>query len=352
MNHSDLLLTRIAIACCCRGPHHLMRLFVFLAALLGSSLVAQFPDPPQKMDSGKPLYPFGPSDFVNVELGRVKPRFFVGEPIVIPLRLINHTRFPVTVETNTNPRSMLKAEIKPSEQRRRTYEGPYIPGMYGPESFPLDSLAERTINFLLWADRDADNSLALDEPGHYTIFLELTIRVAESGVSGPVRLRPIELEIVPTPPAFAGLIDLLKPNQGFTLLQQRRLTPDLYPKREQLTKGFPPSPLLPYLAYAAANEMILTWRSDKRNKAALDEGLLYLQMAAYSDSVFKRDAQFDLLSIFDELNQTQAAIKIALRIAETLEPDEIGKLGSHKLLQKYLLNSRELSLQKSWSLLE
>src|SRR5438045_8102302 len=67
----------------------------------------------------EPAINFDKSDFVNVKLGPMRTTYFVGEPVVLPLRLINHTKYSIGIQTNFVPVSKLKLGIRPQNELRR-----------------------------------------------------------------------------------------------------------------------------------------------------------------------------------------------------------------------------------------
>jgi hypothetical protein len=148
------------------------------------------------------------------------------------------------------------------------------------------------------------------------------------------------------------LIDELKKKRAFVDLHRRTIPPD---KLDWLGALLPPkhpaSALTPYMLYALANTLTHQRALQPDDKRLTDRILTYYQLAAQSDSAYQMDIYMDLLSFVDTLELTDACVEIARQALRAAPRDMIGKIGDDPLIQRYLLNTKELNPDLSWSLM-
>jgi len=315
--------------------------------------------PQIKKSHDKPHYAFDETDFIWPSLGSLDHRplqdgsyeYFLGEPVVVPLKISNHTRFPVTLTTNFTPRSMLKVYIRPEGQRERRCLGPNMPGYYAPKEFLLYSLGEIGQPVIIWSDADRPEKLAFSEPGKYRLRITLDALIPEGSKKFTLTFDPIDLTIVPTPPQFVPLVAELRKGEVLRNLQLGKNPPEWKGDTERYFKQYLGTLFAPYLAQSAANYFFVEHAKEPGNKTAADKALYYLQYAAYSASPFQVPVYEQLLAFFDTLGLTIPAEQTARKMLTIMPPYLLGRNGSDELLQKYLINSDEMDPVKDWALL-
>jgi hypothetical protein len=303
----------------------------------------------------KMLYEFSSSDFVRARIDpRMIIRYFVGEPVVVPIVLSNHTQFPVTVKTNFNPRSHLHVIIRQEGKPSRTYRGPYRMGIYPVKEYFLYPLDEYSENFIVWGDYEEPTGLAFSEPGQYTIEISQEIGVPEGGVSGEINIGTVSLRIDPTPRQFQAFVEALKNDRGAIALQNMKTPPGWEKQMPMFLSQLPVSPLHPYLSLAYADHLQLEWEKayndPKKARALADEALASYQVAAKSDSALKLEAYSLLLQYVDRLGLSRVAEQVCREALAAAPGDRRGKMGSSPMLQKYLINTDEIEPTKNWLL--
>ncbi len=327
----------------------------------GVFCLALFPAPAQQ--TGVPVltrqqfYPFDETDFLRstVDLGRIKRSYFVGEPVAVPLVLSNHTRFPVTIETNFVPVSQLQVYIQPENDREERYPGAHLPELYGTVEIPLRPLASSTTQVHLWADRESSVGLAFEAPGEYRIRIVQTASVKEGGAA----LRNIQLNypeftlrIRETPDELKPLIERLKQIKGFISMQLGRLPPEMsIEEAEEIVRTAPASPLTAYLYNCLGARYQLEFIDDPSRRDLADKALFYYQSASLSDSPIQIEILLNLLRFFDRLDVPQGAADTARRLVETMPSNQRKNLGSHSLVQKYLALYDDIEPMTFWTLL-
>lgn len=336
------------------AQHKIMRNIILIGIFALTAFFAAAQEQMAVPNSQKPTvnYKFDPSDRIQASFGLVRQTYFVGEPIVIPIVLSNHTRYPITVETNFNPSSMSKVMIIPSGHRPRKYNGPFISGYYAPSPFFLYPFEEINHDFIVWGDLKSPSDLAISTPGAYTIQLSVDINVPEAKVAGTIPVGAIEINVLPTPEKYRPLIEMLQKAKAFSPLQIGKTPIGWGENMEPLIKQFSPSVFTPYLAYSAATYFTAEYIKHPKDKAIADKALLYIQIAAKSTSPLKLDAYMDFLALLDKMQLTAAARQVAGEILTIMPRDRIGKIGMHPLILKYLINTGEYNRTKYWAILE
>jgi hypothetical protein len=300
-----------------------------------------------------PHYQFNKMDRIEGTLGKVKDEYFVGEPVVIPILLSNHSRFPLTLSTNINPRSMLKVQITASDGNAYEYHGPFQSGLYGPTEYFLYPMEEVSYQFVLWADFDRPDGLAFSDPGLYQIQLDLQIKIVE-GPNGEMQTRlplgGVTIKVVPTPEKYAAFVATLKHDHVAANLQMRK-TPAIWNEKVvdvlNQQKG---SIFYPYLLYSAGNYFNVQANNNPTDKQSRDKGLMYLQLAGQYPFPYRVDALLDLLSICDKLDLFGPAAQVSHDLIKNVPSDRIGKIGSLELIKKYLVNTEEIDPVTYWTL--
>ena len=340
--------------------HHRLgyALLILLFAVWARPLPAQLDadsmrGPGGKKPKEKTIYPFDRSDMVRAYIGPIKGHYFVGEPIVLPLVLINHTRFPITVLTNFFPRSSLKVMIRPEGQAQYRYNGPYMKGFYGPSPIKMYPFDEMHVNLILWADVEMPGYLAFDKPGLYTINVSLQFTVDEGNNVGgelPIDPNPFTVNIEPTPKELEPLIGMLRKDGNVNFLQLHLNPPSWGPDTLNILKQFPQTVFTPYLCYALASYYAFQYEN-KPTEESGDSAIYFYQAAALSDSPFREEIYGDLLRFLDKLQLANPASKVAREMLSKMPEDRFGKIGNLPMLKKYLINTEELDPEKYWAFL-
>ena len=299
-----------------------------------------------------PKVVFDKTDIVNAKVMPFKRTYFLGEPVVIPIRLINHSRSPLHIETNVIPQSYITVTIRQEGKRSRRYEGPYNKGIYMPQVYYLYPLDEVTLKLFMWNDPQSARGLAFDEPGTYFIEMSLKLDIEETKFSGSIQLDTVQLTITPPPTELAPLIDELCQDKVFNDLQFFKVPKTWIPKGREVLKKYPVCSLTPYLQYAMANILSFEWHKDQTNKALADEVMYDYQLATFSDSDFKMDIYLDLLAFVDMLDQPSVAYKLAEKMIQEAPEEYLGHIGDSKVVNTYIKNSKELSPLWFWPLFE
>lgn len=305
-------------------------------------------------------YPFDASDYARGYIAPMEKTYYVGQPVVVPLVLANHTKYPITLVTNYNFRSMLKVMIRPEGQQAYRYNGPYaISGYYAPMQIFLYPLDEVRTNIVLWANIDnmndlSGNHLAFPKPGKYTVEVAIKIGIEEGAGGGDLQLQDgiFELNIKPTPPDLAPLTDLLTRDLNLVYLHLHKNPPNWGDRVPQdILRQYPNTPFTPWICYSLASYFTLEYdRKPTRDNA--DKALMYYQLAIFDNSVpFWEEAYRDYLMLVDKLQMGKAGEQLARDFVKRISPDRIGRIGNMQLLQKYLVNTEELDPVKYWAFL-
>ncbi len=336
-------------------------LIVALFALFAPSVPAQLDSEDVDMDRFRAKreyekHDFNLSDFVkcSVQFGQMKSRYYVGEPVVAPLVVSNHTRFPISVSTNFIPRSHLTVEIRPEGQRKRRYRGPLQVGFYAPQEFFVYPLEEIEHPFLIWGDNDTPSGLAFPEPGEYTIEMTLRISVPEASISDRIiRFPTFVLEITEPEPNLAPLIDTIRDVKGFVPLHLKRLPQGWDDQKVQgLIKEHGANALVPYLYFALAEyfhgRMLEAKEEDRR---LIDNALLSYQYAGMSDSAFKFGAYMEVLAMCEELELPKQSAIVCRKLMEVAPRHMAGHFAENPLFRKYLGMNKEIEPKEHWTVL-
>lgn len=310
--------------------------------------------------SNQPHYQFDKTDFIKATMGTVQGKVFkdqpatfcVGEPVVVPVVLSNHTRFPITVSTNFNPRGYLNVRVRPEGDREHRSLGPSLPGSYPPSSFFFYPYEEYSTQVVLWGDSQDPAGLVFPQAGVYTIQMELTIEVPEGSFRGKLPIGPFTITVQDTPAELAPFVDKLKKDKAAVDLTLRKTPVAWQGEIAGLIEKNPPNLFTPYLAYAAADYFSTEAAAHPGDKALADNALKFFQIAALSSSPFKAEAYMDLLSLIDKMELPAQAVKVANDMLQVMPRDRIGRIGELPALKRYLKNTREIDPTHYWALLQ
>lgn len=336
-----------------------IRITLVLAVLLcGASLApgqAQFMNNPQESNKTKRItYPFDVNDRIDGMVGAMKKTYFLGEPIIVPIKLANHTRYPITLECALNPRAGLKVMIRPEGDAQFRYNGPYLKGYYGPTPFFMYPFDEVQHNLVIWSDLELPGRLALAKPGNYTFNVSVMVKVTES----PIPEQELKLEggtftvtVVPTPKPLEPLIELFKQGDNLLYLQLHKIPAIWGPKTIDILNQYPQTMFTPWLCYSLGTYYYSMYE-EKPSREAADNALKFYTFAAKSDSPFRDEIyRYSLLPFMDKLDLTRPAAVTAAEFLSKLPEERRGRIGNDELLQKYLVNTTELDPIKYWAFL-
>ena len=310
----------------------------------------------------KVRYEFTETDFVNGLLRpEAKREIFVGQPFVVQIWLINHTRHPLTIKTNFIPESRLHVTVRRRGYSPRTIDGPYETGFYADDNHRVYPMQEVSHDLILWGDKNSPNGLVFPEPGTYIVDINQDIHMVEAALEGNLVLGQFELEVLETPETLRPVVSQLINHDGFNRLMLQRVDIEFAATLEYLLgEPFPKSRLTPHMSFALGNYFAGRWSIIKNTrrftagyrKKLIDRGLIQLQIAALSNFPLRDDADLALMTLFDSLQQTRLASDFAKKYVEHSPRSMIGIVGNHKIVQQYLINTAELDLMKDWLLLE
>lgn len=327
-----------------------------LMPVLADSQTLQQSAPDVRSKKQKITYPFDNSDRLQGYIAPMQTHYFVGEPIVVPLVLVNHTRYPITVETNFNPRSLLTIAIRPEGESERRFYGPYMKGTYGPSPIFMFPLDEFHYNAVIWSDIDSASHLAISKPGNYTFRISLKVALDESPHGGDLDLGMFTIQVDPTPAELEPVIELLKQDDNLFYLDLHKNPPKWGEQVPlEILKRYPATVFTPYLQYALASYYVLQY-NQKPSKETSNNALMHYQLACLSDSPFRQEIYVDLLSFLDKLDLSIPAAQIAKQMLKSVKPWDRGRVGDLQLagsipLQKYLPTVKELPPDKYWAFL-
>ncbi len=310
----------------------------------------------------KVRYEFTETDFVNGLLRpETKREIFVGQPFVVQIWLINHTRHPLTIKTNFIPKSRLNVTVRRRGYSPRIINGPYENGFYADDNHRVYPMQEVSHDLILWGDKNSPNGLVFPEPGNYIVDINQDIHMVEAALEGNLVLGQFELEVLETPEALRPVVSQLINHDGFNRLMLQRVDIEFANiLRKLLGESYPKSRLTPHMSFALGNHLAGLWTKIKNTsrftpehkKKLIDQGLIQLQIAALSNFPLRDDADLALMTLFDSLQQAHLASGFAKKYVEHSPRSMIGIVGNHKIVQQYLINTAELDLVKDWLLLE
>lgn len=330
-----------------------------LSAMTFGLAHAQRPNP-------APASAFTP-DASDMIRGRARPvgmngEFFVGQPVVLRLTLINHTRQKVHLWTNFIPQSHLSIDIITTDTKR-AYTGPYQPGQYMQVGYMLLPLDEYSDDIVIWSDPTRPSGLAFDTPGEYLIQLSLGVEVQETNKIGKVPFAMVPIKIVATPPALKPMVDRLAKLDAFKEIQIRRIPKGSTHEIEDILANSPPNPVFPYIFLALAGDYTFVMANNPKTHDQLFEiAYKYFQIAAQSDSAYKTDAYLEMLRFLDREGKSMAAYQMCRLFLKQMPAEWHGRTGGFgkiekdykggiffpQLLKKYLINTPELDREKYW----
>ncbi|MBI1785108.1 hypothetical protein HYR69_08175 [Candidatus Sumerlaeota bacterium] len=306
--------------------------------------------------------PFVSSDTVRLALD--PPRrttYMVGEPIVLTLRLCNHTQFAFQIRTDINPRGSFKIMVAAEGGKPRRYNGPYVQGNYLPQDYLLYPFEERPFSIILWGDQDTDSGLVFPKPGVYYVQMEMEIGAKLSPVKGytwpldPYTLQrqpPLVFNIVAPPQETAPLVDELSSAKAYPDLNLKHFPAKIEEaKVRELLKRYPATPISPYLAFALGINAKSASLANPEDQKLLEDAQFYLQSAAKADSAFKLDAYQELLDFYDKKGWAQPALDSCKGMMLSAPPQIVPLLGSLPIVRKYMINSAELDTKRYWEIL-
>lgn len=315
-------------------------------------------------------YPFDSTDTVESYIGPMKKdlkstperpnanHYFVGEPIVVPIVMANHTKYPITLETNFHPRSHVTVMIRPEGQQQFRYNGPYMPGVYAPAQLFLYPLDEYHTQLVIWADFDAPGHLAIDKPGTYTIDISVQIAIDESPVSGNIKPEggTFTITVDPTPKELEPLVTLFKQDMNLVYLNLHKNPPQWGPQKTlDILNQYPRTVFTPYLRYCLASYYGAQYATKPSDETA-NNAMINYQLAVLTPWAYWEEAYMDLLALVDKLELGNAAVALSRQMLAKVSEDRLGRIGnlqinSEAFFQKYLVNMEELDPTQYWAFL-
>lgn len=303
----------------------------------------------------------------DVIRGRARPvgynaTYFVGQPVVLRLTLSNHTRQKVHLWTNFIPQSYLSIDIMTTDTKR-AYTGPYEPGEYMQIGYTLLPLDEYSDDVVIWSDPTRPSGLAFDTPGVYNIQISLGVQIQETNRTGRVPFNMVQIQIVPTPPAYKPMIDRLTKLGAFKEIQMRRIPKGSTHELEDILATTPPNALFPYIFLALASDYTFVLANNPQHHDQIFEiAFKYFQIAAQSDSAYKMSAYLEMLRFLNGEEKSMAAYQMCQLLLKQMPAEWHGRVGGFgeigkdykggiffpQLLKKYLINTPELDREKYW----
>lgn len=301
--------------------------------------------------------PFTKNDFLRAVRGAPpKTNITLGEPLEVPLRLINHTEMAINAMASTNPRSGLRImvqQLEPKPDRPRQSFGPFEAGNYAPMPMPLYPFEEYPLRAMVWADLETANGLVFPEPGVYQVRLALQVGAELSQASGFIDTEPFQVTVAPPSPENAEIFEELSKAKAFDELQLRRTIEGKEARWAELAEKYPNSSLTPYLNYALGlyhYRMMIAAGED--NKPELAKTVSYLQKGAVAETPYRLEMLDNLLHVYDRVGDAQSARETCYLLLNA-SPKEAGqRQGSSKMFIKYIGNAGALDPITYWELLE
>jgi hypothetical protein len=348
LNPAASITALIRVACCC--------------FMLAGPAGAQFDRSSSSATKEKVRYEFTRTDFVNGRL-RMEKRgdIHVGEPLVVQIWLINHTRHPLTLKTNFIPESRLHVTVRRRGYSPRTVQGPYRPGYYPDDNHRLYPMNEVSHELVIWGDTNSPDGLVFPEPGDYIVDINLDILIPEAGMDGNLPLGHFEIRVVDTPETLEPVISELIRQDGFGKLMLQRVDDGFARSLQDLLyKGYPKSRLTPYMSFALGNYLAGRWirikddpgHDEHMKQELIDRALFQLQTTLLYKSPLRDDADLALMTLFDTLKLSDQAAEYARNYINHNPRPMIGVVGNHELVKTYLVNTAELDIMKHWLLVE
>lgn len=330
-----------------------------------------FQEPPAQKPMSKPKedeepiqYLFSDLDFINI--GLAEPLrgvyyhqdpgiFFLGEPVVVPLRITNQTRYPLTITTNFVTRDMFKVMIQPQEQRSRRYYGPSKPGYYPSVDLKIGPFDEYQMPIMIWGD-STPNGLAFPDVGTYKITFELlfSIREKDRGFTTSITLDPVSITVVDTPSELIELVDKLKDDHAASDLQQFRVPAAWRTSIDEIVHKNAATPFTPYVCFAAANYYAEKIFQNPKSSQIQDwaiKALKYYDAATQDVSPVLDLSYLAMLNLTSKLNYHAAAKAAAIKYLLYAPIKQRGTTTSSALFKRYLHYGDELDRGLYWSVL-
>ncbi|MCL5270740.1 MAG: hypothetical protein M1457_09385 [bacterium] len=313
-----------------RGKHQ--RIIALGAAALAAALWvaprAAVPQTTPPRPRKQVIHPFKQSDFVRGAIGLMPSTYYVGQPVVVPFVLSNHTRFPVTISTNFIPRSQVSVYIRPEGEAERQFFGPYGSRQYGNRDYPLYPLEEVRHDMLIWSDPARPTGLAFDKPGRYRLRFTIQFSVLEGPFTGQIPLGPVDIVVQPTPPEMAPLVAKLSRNNAFAAFEVQAMPKGWSPG--DISPDLPPSPLRPYLFLAAGNALVNRYHAN-RDRADAKLARRYYDLGRGEKSAVQVELYLNLIMLMDELDNARDAANYCRELVSVMPADRSRQAGDGAL---------------------
>lgn len=300
---------------------------------------------------------FTKDDFVNaVREPMPKDTYFVGEPVFVPMRIINHTQFEINAMTSLNAQSGLEIQIrklKPEMESPRACKGPYAPGSYTPGPVVLYPFEEFPLKATVWADRETENGLAFPTAGEYVVRLGLKVAPELSTVSGVVQTEAFLIKVVEPTGPDAEIVQALAAKKGFIELQTRKVPEGMEEDMKRWIATAPDAKMTPYLAHTLGMAEYQRGLSDNKTAVAhFNQALEYLKIASRDGAPTRADALDDMLRLYDKTGESFLAKQTALEVLRAMPIEVATRKGSTAEYRKYLYNTGEMDPITYWDLLK
>lgn len=298
--------------------------------------------------------PFTASDYLRVALTPMdRTNFSLGEPVVVPLRLVNHTQFKVTAVTNVNPRGGLKVTVYSEDRTKRAYNGPYETGGYVAEDILLYPFEEVPLDAVLWGDLETPNGLVFPAPGAYLLKVELEVSARLSSVKGVIPVEPIMIKVGPPSERLAPLVGILSGAKAWPDLHRRRVPEFLRGDLPKLADEYGDTVIGAFMNYALGLELGAAAGGDAARTGGAAEALKRIDAASRVEGFpWRAEALRGLVYMHDRDSNAPAALATCERLIEILPPERAAIQASTPLISRYLGNSAEMDPVFYWDLLE
>lgn len=302
-------------------------------------------------------YDFNQNDFVRNRVLDVKTTYYVGEPVVLPIEVVNHTRFPVTLKTNFSLNGSLEVHVRRSGLSGRRVVAPFDQGKYVDNDFPLLPMESLHKQILIWVDDSHPSGLVFDRPGQYQVELKLSVSIPEGNMKGKLSYGPMTIDVTEPPSEYQPLLDAIAEMDGYRTLNIGQFPGEQYEQWKKLIeeKGPIPSELEPFYDFCVAGEQLRRWQMDHPDpetplspedaKALAPYFLKLIEKPSY----YQYAACQSLLVIYDMAGMAAEARELGRRMIPIAEEEfGAGRIGESKLIKRYLVNTTELSPQQFW----